>query len=587
MTRETLDTIGLRRGVPQASDDRDYLTTYEAAVGRMRAPLTDVVVVARGYAIALGNTFAERYPDSTVHVLAGEWKPPEGVEDQDPLSNVHVHHWQRTDDLVAVLSTQPRPQLLVLALHRKTEAKVAALRKVHGFVQAEGVLAVENIDRAPTDVSTSPAGDSLRSVIEEAARRAPEPPPKHGWSTWLDAFAQSIGDVTYHGQLALVSKRETLGRTLRGEETVEVLAARYGEASPVTVLESQPGFPFEGCARVASHGRGPELASGPFTIPTLELRHYSRALVYPRQLVAYDEYWLPDTFRHQHATRLRHRGILKSGDHLAMVRPDWRPARRRRWDGPLYYLDTEFPGHFGHVSTEVVSRMWGWERARQEFPEIRPLISLRPGTSTVPTFMREIFDAYGIPSSRLVVQQGDEMLEVADIVGADPEFENPRFVSPAIVQTWERIRDAFASVEPPVRAERIFVTRTARRLCQQAPEIERFFADRGFAIVRPEDYSYGEQVQLFAQARIIAGYGGSGMFTMMHAPHARVILISGDGYSAKNEALIGAVNGNEVHYFWGRTQRSDPDPSRRRVAFGDDFTFNLRRHRWALRRLLN
>ncbi|MFD1824922.1 glycosyltransferase family 61 protein [Mumia zhuanghuii] len=586
MTDESLDAIGLRRGVPQASAALDHLHAYEAAVDGMAMPLTEVVVVGRAYATALADTFAERYPEATVHVLAAPWNPPEGVSDQEPLDNVRRHPWHGSGGFSAILSVLPRPQLLVIALHRKTLGQVTALRKLHGYVEAGGVLAVEHIDRTPGDKTVADVGESVRAVIEEAVRRSPEPPAAHGWSSWLDAFAHSLESVSYHRDLALVTKRHTLLRMLHIAETVPVLEARYGEGSPVTGLLELPGTTFTGRAEVTTHGRGPDVAAGPFTVPPLALRHYTRAQTYPRQLVSYGDYWLPDSFRHQYAPRLRHPGLVRSSDDMAVIRPRWRPDQHRTWDGTLYYLDTEYPGHFGHVSTEVVSRLWGWERAREEHPDIRPLISLRPGQSRVPQYVHDILTAYGIPRSSIVTQYGDEVLDVENLVAADPEFENPRYVSPAIAQTWARIREAFADIEPPLRAERIFVTRSSRRLCHQGPAIEHLFADRGFAIVHPEQYSYGEQVQLFARARIVAGYGGSGMFTMMHAPQARIILISGDGYRAQNEALIAAVNGNDIHYFWGRSIPQERDPTMRKIAFGDDFTFNLRRHRWALRRLL-
>ena len=51
------------------------------------------------------------------------------------------------------------------------------------------------------------------------------------------------------------------------------------------------------------------------------------------------------------------------------------------------------------------------------------------------------------------------------------------------------------------------------------------------------------------------------MFTMMLAPAAQIILISGNGYNAENEHLIAAVNGNRLDYFWGSVR-----PSRHRPA---------------------
>ncbi|KAA1418087.1 glycosyltransferase family 61 protein [Mumia zhuanghuii] len=278
--------------------------------------------------------------------------------------------------------------------------------------------------------------------------------------------------------------------------------------------------------------------------------------------------------------------MIRSGVHTAATRPEWEPTTQDRWNGPLYYLDTEFPGHFGHVCTEVVSRLWGWDRARQEHPDLRPIVSLRPGQHDAPGFLRMILDAYGIDSTTLVVQPSDQALEVDTLYAADPEFENPRFVAPEVTETWARIHAGFDDVVPPIRSERIFIARGRRRVPREQAQIEAFFASHGFTVLRPEQYRFDEQVALFSQARIIAGYAGSGMFTMAYAPQARVILIAGDGYLAQNEALIAAAQGQDVHYFWGRTQRSAPDLTKYRAAFADDFTFNLRRRSWALRRLL-
>jgi capsular polysaccharide biosynthesis protein len=77
----------------------------------------------------------------------------------------------------------------------------------------------------------------------------------------------------------------------------------------------------------------------------------------------------------------------------------------------------------------------------------------------------------------------------------------------------------------------------------------------------PEDLPFKAQARLSAHAQIIAGFGESGMFTMMLAPTARIIIISSEGYNAENEHLIAAANGNEIHYIWGRADvRPQPGP---------------------------
>ena len=37
---------------------------------------------------------------------------------------------------------------------------------------------------------------------------------------------------------------------------------------------------------------------------------------------------------------------------------------KRRLAGDYYNLDCLFDGHFGHLTTEVVSRLWGWDRGQ-------------------------------------------------------------------------------------------------------------------------------------------------------------------------------------------------------------------------------
>ena len=125
-----------------------------------------------------------------------------------------------------------------------------------------------------------------------------------------------------------------------------------------------------------------------------------------------------------------------------------------------------------------------------------------------------------------------------------------------------------------------------KRHCAETPQIEAFFARHGFRVIFPEDYPYPDQKMMFSRARIIAGFGGSGLFNIMFNPDAMVIIISGHSYNAENEHLIAAANGNELHYFWGRSELDMPPDRYSYTAFRSGFTFDLRRHRRELRRLI-
>ncbi|WP_370616478.1 glycosyltransferase family 61 protein [Mumia sp. Pv 4-285] len=585
MAVETLDDIGRRRGARQSSDGLGYLDAYERELAKLGEPPATIVLALRRGGADTASTFAERFPAATVHLLAHGDAAVSSAPDAPLPPNVVVHPCRAGKDQESVLLTIPRPELLVLGYATRPGRRVGGIRRLHGYVAAGGLLAVEQVDRAGRERRAAPSDTSARSVLAGALAKSVLPLPARGWTTWHDALALTLADVRFYDDLALATKRATLTALLRTADAAPVLAARFGDDNPLETLARRPSQTFTARGRIRSHGKGPAVIEGGIAVPGLELRRYDDVLAYPRQRVRYDDYWLPDTFRHQHAPRLRHRSMIRSGN-LAATLPAWEPTTEGRWDGALYYLDTEFPGHFGHVCTEVVSRLWGWDLARREHPDLRPVVSLRRGQKEPPPFLRTILDAYGIDNSTLVVQPGDQALRVETLYAADPEFENPRFVAPQITETWERIGAGLEAVVPPIRSERIFIARGRRRSAREAAEIEAFFARHGFAILRPEHHPFDEQVALFAQARIIAGYGGSGMFTMAYAPCAKVILISGDGYLAQNEALIAAARGQEVHYFWGRTLRSAPDPTKDRVVFADDFTFDLRRRSRALRRLM-
>ena len=128
--------------------------------------------------------------------------------------------------------------------------------------------------------------------------------------------------------------------------------------------------------------------------------------------------------------------------------------------------------------------------------------------------------------------------------------------------------------------------RGTKHFCSQTEQVEEFIVEHGFRVFYPEDLPFRDQAQLFSQADIVAGFGGSGMCTMLLAPTARVILISGDGYNAENEHLIASVNGNELHYFWDRSEIQTSAGYTQLEAARSNFTVDLKLHRRELKRLL-
>jgi capsular polysaccharide biosynthesis protein len=161
-------------------------------------------------------------------------------------------------------------------------------------------------------------------------------------------------------------------------------------------------------------------------------------------------------------------------------------------------------------------------------------------------------------------------------------------VHPAIVQTWDRLRTGLIGTDPVVGDQRIFVTRrSGKRACRNAGRVERLFAAHGFTIVSPEELSLTEQVSVFAAARVVAGFGGAGMFNLAYA-HAveTVIVLDHTAYQARNEHLFAAAHGAQLHCFWSRPNRDHPAGGFSYQAHQSRWRFDFDSNGRQLRRLL-
>src|SRR4029453_10183418 len=150
-------------------------------------------------------------------------------------------------------------------------------------------------------------------------------------------------------------------------------------------------------------------------------------------------------------------------------------------------------------------RLWGWDQAKRENPDLKALFHVRPKRNNNPALERALFTAYGIREEDLVWVQGP--VKVRSLVSATPMWQDqsPYFAHPDIPEIWQRLSAGLLGDAQPGEHERIFVSRgeklAHRRCCRNQAEVERFFADRGFHVFYPEQLPLTEQVDLFAGAR--------------------------------------------------------------------------------------
>ena len=130
--------------------------------------------------------------------------------------------------------------------------------------------------------------------------------------------------------------------------------------------------------------------------------------------------------------------------------------------------------------------------------------------------------------------------------------------------------------------------RDGKRLCTNYAEVEAIFAEHGFDIVTPETLSIPEQVAMFAGARVVAGFGGAGMFNLAYADAVETVIVLNQwAYNARNEQLFAAALGARFHCFWNPPAKDHPPGEFSYRAHQSRWTFDVERNGEQLREVLD
>ncbi len=284
----------------------------------------------------------------------------------------------------------------------------------------------------------------------------------------------------------------------------------------------------------------------PMTRATISLRDYRDVVVAPRQLIIDDRVLLPETFRHHQWSTLLHTQVVDHTARFGRLRAAL-PAELPRLEGTYLHLDNEFRGHFGHLLTESLSRVWSWPEALRLDPDAKVLVGTTTKRPEPMPYELELYEACGIPRDRVEVLYGPARVE--RLISGTPMFSHPHYAHPRIAQTWREVGDRLAAqAEDRDWPRRFFVGRRSdKRACYNGEEVEAIFAEYGFEVVYPEDYTLGEQVRLFRAAEVIGGYAGSGLFQIAFVPEpTHVVMVGAASYTPRNEYLMAAVHGHRI-----------------------------------------
>ena len=468
---------------------------------------------------------------------------------------------------------------------RKPRDRGALLREAFFHLKPGGTLLVRDTQRGGSgkDEDDERLSAVVGSVVQQRLVRAPRK--RKGRYDGDDdrQLAKAVGTLTSSSQHLVLTSRFPVFAKLREEDTNAWLEARGERAG--RVLATRPATRLESLA-VLSENDSRRAGGFPaaYDVPELSLREYRDVLCTPGQVATAGNVMLPDSFRHPWRERLYNMWAEDFGP--AFARPVQRTDSPPLLEGAYFYLDSEYRGHFGHALTEQLSRLWAWRQAKQEIPGLKAVMALNKHRDLA-QYEVDLYAAAGIDPDDLVFVR--EPVRVERLVAATPMFSQPRWVHPDLPKTWNAVSEALAAQAPDRDYPRRFfcARRIGKRPCRNAAEVEAYFAAHGFAIVAPEEYPLAEQVRMFRDAEVVAGFAGSALFTLALAGSPKhVVVISSESYTARNEYMIAAAAGHRIDVAWCRPEVEMTPGHWTRKAFHSPFTVDFAREGVFLDRVL-
>lgn len=406
----------------------------------------------------------------------------------------------------------------------------------------------------------------LRSLEEQ---RNPGPRTKD-----VRGLARHLRDVQAHGvSLRIVNGHRTHAKLTEAEADA-VLLARPELGREVTAL---PPTRLVASAAYRHNLPRDDYVRQDLAVPKLTLRAYDDPVSSRGQVVTSGGFVWPDSYRHHLAPRLHNFFVDESAERFGKLRRDVSDAERL--PGAWFNLDSEWPGHYGHMLTELLGRMWAWEQVRELAPDVRCLMTLPRDRDPqqLAGFELELLAAFGITADDVHVFERPCRPET--LYSATSMFSLPDYVHPDMVRIWDRVGDHLAArAEPGPAPRRIFCTRPLdhKRSCTNTAAVEDLFARHGFEVIRPETRPLPEQVAIFRGADVVAGFGGSALFTAALCDTPKTIVtVAPTSYTARNEHLIAAARGHRVISAWSAPGIAQPEGWWTQEAYASDFTVDL------------
>jgi hypothetical protein len=215
------------------------------------------------------------------------------------------------------------------------------------------------------------------------------------------------------------------------------------------------------------------------------------------------------------------------GDYVESIDPDHIAVPLIRegmtFPGTTLYLGN-YMNYYGHLVTEFLSKLWCIDDVKFDQIVIRPFI-FNAGKVVLFDFAKELLNVALPGDSQIRVVTGDAFFERA-VIPAQAWPINAA-CNVAVRPLYTKISAHFRSGEPKGR---IFLTENQKTYTGIAnlAEVERVAAELGFTVVNPETLSMTDQMLLYANAHVIAGFVGATMHNCLFSRPGTAVISLGD-----------------------------------------------------------
>lgn len=249
-------------------------------------------------------------------------------------------------------------------------------------------------------------------------------------------------------------------------------------------------------------------------VTRLRLRRFENVVLLPHRVVLRqsDRAILPVTYELTGQSRWLSSASGRAGYANYNFDGDVQPPRIV--EEPVFFADSLYP-IFGHTLMDVVPTL--------------PMLAGAPAdikiASSAPLY-RALFEGSGVAMERMLPFRGPLFCKTVFI--PDPPLDLEGSLHTVARQAFAKLEQlaALSSIEP---VRRVFLSRAKvpiRRL-ENEIAVEQMFAERGFAIIHPQDLSIPDQVKLMLNADMVAGPVGSNMHNLVYArPDTKALLLS-------------------------------------------------------------